>query len=270
MPSEETEMTTLAPDDETTPPSPGQSLLRPGNHRVRQSSGKEQQMRLRLLALTFIAFLALTSIAVILQQLYYKHFGGPADFRAGGPQANGTRLLLAQNFTRNPLRAHMLRHVNRTRGVTATEEDYDYYGSPPKDIILEVADRLVDQYGYWSSVVESYLASPDPTLERAENQVQTMREQTIVHLEQGDDKRCAGSQNGFVLFQEGLAGCVRYREPHQQLVLGELLSYHLSRLLGMRTVPPAVLSQVGKQFSGFIYEYFLIFLDPNLALCLIK
>jgi hypothetical protein len=37
---------------------------------------------------------------------------------------------------------------------------------------------------------------------------------------------------------------VLYREPHQQLVLGEVLSFYLAHLLGLRMVQPAVLSQV--------------------------
>jgi hypothetical protein len=258
MPPEEAEMTTLPPDDDPVPPpSPGQSLLRPGSHRHhggQLGSGKgQQQMRLRLIALTFVALLALTSIAVISQQLFHKYLGGLSDYHFfGRHQANGTGLLwpTSNSSTRSPLRARMLRHINRTRGAAASaEDDYDYYGSsPPEDIFVELADRLVDPDGCWSAVVENYLGRPDPLLERVEAQIQSLREQSIVHLEAGEEaKRCAGSQNGFVLFQEGLAGCVRYREPHQQLVLGEVLSYYLARLLGLRSVPPAVLSQVSKQ-----------------------
>ena len=36
----------------------------------------------------------------------------------------------------------------------------------------------------------------------------------------------------------------RYREPDQELVLGEVMSFYLARLLGITTVPAVILSQV--------------------------
>ena len=43
----------------------------------------------------------------------------------------------------------------------------------------------------------------------------------------------------------------RYREPDQELVLGEVMSFYLARLLGITTVPAVILSQVSRsQRSG--------------------
>ena len=48
----------------------------------------------------------------------------------------------------------------------------------------------------------------------------------------------------FLTFSDGVHGCARYREPDQQLVLGQVMSFYLARLLGLHNVPAVVLSQV--------------------------
>ena len=245
-------MSTLSPDDDAiAPPSPGQSLLQqPANHH--RQDGKDQRLRLRLIVLTSVAFLALTAIAAISQQLFNRHFGGPVSY-GSGRVANGSSLLLTQNTTRRPLRRTMLRHINRTKGVTAPPvdgENYDYDAPPPEDIVWELDDSLVDTKGYWSAVVENFLHRTDPLAKSVDGQVRALWEQSIVHLEPGSEQRCTSPENGFLVLQDGAAGCAHYREPHQQLVLGEVLSYHLARLLGMRNVLPAVLSQV----PSYLYD----------------
>lgn len=62
--------------------------------------------------------------------------------------------------------------------------------------------------------------------------------QQIVHLEPG----CGRVTNGLATFADGSKACVRYGIDADQ-VQGEILSYHLARMLGIYNLPPLVLSK---------------------------
>jgi hypothetical protein len=231
----------LLKDDSLSPPSsPSESHLSPG-HRHR----REHSLRLRLIVLISVAFLALTAVAAISQQLFLRHFAVQVLHDRLSNSSSGIASLLAVNVTRVALRGPMLRHVNRTRVLPAAlAERYIYdFDDVTYDVETEVAESLIDKDGGWSQVVEQYLDTrPYPAIDV---ELSSLRNNNIVHLEPGIEHHCGNQNDGFILFRDGRPGCVRYREPHQQLILGEIFSYYLSRLLGVRNVPAAALSQVG-------------------------
>jgi hypothetical protein len=232
----------LLKDDSLSPPSsPSESHLPPTSHRHR----REHNLRLRLIVLISVAFLALTAVAAISQQLFIRHFAVQVlHDKLNTNSSGGIASLLAENVTRVALRGTMLRHVNRTRVLPAAlAERYIYdYDDVTYDVETEVAESLIDKDGGWSQLVEQYLDTrPYPAIDA---ELGALRNNTIVHLEPGIQHHCGDQNDGFILFRDGRPGCVRYREPHQQLILGEIFSYYLARLLGVRNVPAAALSQV--------------------------
>ncbi|XP_075044444.1 four-jointed box protein 1 [Mixophyes fleayi] len=66
------------------------------------------------------------------------------------------------------------------------------------------------------------------------------RTASVVSLERG----CGRSTNRLVTLSDGSRACVRYGINPEQ-IQGEVMSFYLSRLLGLRAVPPCVLSKVG-------------------------
>ncbi|XP_048118572.1 four-jointed box protein 1 [Alosa alosa] len=62
--------------------------------------------------------------------------------------------------------------------------------------------------------------------------------QQIIHLESG----CGRVTNGLATFTDGSKACVRYGIDADQ-VQGEILAYHLARMLGIYNLPPTVLSK---------------------------
>ncbi|KAM3920548.1 four-jointed box protein 1 [Leptodactylus fuscus] len=66
------------------------------------------------------------------------------------------------------------------------------------------------------------------------------RTASVVSMEKG----CGRSTNRLVTLSDGSRACVRYGINPEQ-IQGEVLSFYLSRLLGLHTVPPCVLSKVG-------------------------
>jgi len=263
---EAAEMTKLSPDDDPpssivakddlllqpdplSPPSPSQSLLRHGRQKH-----QGHHLRLRLIFLISVAFLALTAMAAISQQLFLRHFADQVHPHRHRLNVTDGGSLLAQNLTRGPLHGTMLRHVNRTQvpATSAEQNIYDY--DDVEEVVVEVAESLVEVDGCWSQLVENHLhwnmagmrdLPPYPGLEDSTvRELRALRNATIVHLEPGSKQHCGSENNAFLLFQDGGPGCALYREPHQQLILGEILSYYLSRLLGMGNVPAAALSQV--------------------------
>ncbi|XP_063802364.1 four-jointed box protein 1 [Pseudophryne corroboree] len=69
---------------------------------------------------------------------------------------------------------------------------------------------------------------------------QCARAASVVTLERG----CGRSTNRLATLSDGSRACVRYGINPEQ-IQGEALSFYLSRLLGLRAVPPCVLSKVG-------------------------
>ena len=96
---------------------------------------------------------------------------------------------------------------------------------------------------YWSNEV---INNVDPGLDddTIEAELRSLRSRKVKSLEEPTWLKCGREQNRFVTFKDGVHACARYREPHNQLVLGEVMSFYLARLLGIHNVPAVILSQV--------------------------
>lgn len=95
-------------------------------------------------------------------------------------------------------------------------------------------DTVVDGI-YWSDAAET-LASPGLPPDAASNWRHTVDALRIVHLEEG----CGRMQNRRLTLDDGTAACARYRLNTDQMQ-GDVYSYYLARILGVRNVPPVVL-----------------------------
>ncbi|KAM4617158.1 four-jointed box protein 1 [Discoglossus pictus] len=96
----------------------------------------------------------------------------------------------------------------------------------------------------WSQVIEQALPWGF-TEENALSWQESARSANIVSLERG----CGRSTNRVATLSDGSRVCVRYGINPEQ-IQGEALSYYLSRLLGVRGVPPCILSKVGSSQWG--------------------
>ncbi|XP_046558586.1 LOW QUALITY PROTEIN: four-jointed box protein 1-like [Haliotis rubra] len=96
---------------------------------------------------------------------------------------------------------------------------------------------------YWSPQVEQLIPKGMSNYSRI-GWVRRMRVTHIKSLQQPSWDRCGRPKNGYVVMEDGTAMCARYRHPHDTLVLGEVLSFYLSMLLGMDNVPAVLLSQI--------------------------
>ncbi|CAH2325789.1 four-jointed box 1 [Pelobates cultripes] len=90
---------------------------------------------------------------------------------------------------------------------------------------------------FWSSAVELPRGFPEENVLHWQNGARTAR---IMSLERG----CGRSTNRLATLSDGSWVCVRYGINSEQ-IKGEVLSFYLSRLLGLGGVPPCVLSRVG-------------------------
>ncbi|KAM9755000.1 four-jointed box protein 1 [Menidia menidia] len=96
----------------------------------------------------------------------------------------------------------------------------------------------VDDGIFWSKWLEDLLPAGF-TEEYAEDWRQKARTSRVVKLEPG----CGRISNQLATFADGTKACVRYGINADQ-VQGETLTYYLARLLGIRNLPPLVLSQL--------------------------
>jgi len=244
---------------------------------VNQKFQPSQVFGWKLVLLLTIAGAALVSIVAISQQLFLRHFteghiGGnsPVEFELNfnddswisdsGMQDGPT---YSEEALNNMDKNYSLDIVNLSEeegeGIVLNSGAYyqpvrEY--SPPKDfdkhpvkfhspltLEIETGTKIVEDGMYWSKEVE---ASIDPGLgdNIIEAELTSLRSRKVSSLEKPTWLKCGRDQNRFVTFKDGVHACARYREPHNQLVLGELMSFYLARLLGIHNVPAVILSQV--------------------------
>ena len=103
--------------------------------------------------------------------------------------------------------------------------------------------QLVEDGIYWSETVEENI-SPGLSDDLVQDEILALRSRTVQSLETPTWLKCGRDKNRFVTFSDGVHACARYREPDQQLVLGEVMSFYLARTLGFTNVPAVILSQV--------------------------
>ncbi|ESP00935.1 hypothetical protein LOTGIDRAFT_238416 [Lottia gigantea] len=75
---------------------------------------------------------------------------------------------------------------------------------------------------------------------------ENVRHQPVKDLKLPTWNKCGRDKNRYVVLKDGTALCARYRHPLNKLVLGEVLSFYLSKLLKMDNVPAVVLSQLNQ------------------------
>ncbi|XP_069769502.1 four-jointed box protein 1 [Narcine bancroftii] len=99
-------------------------------------------------------------------------------------------------------------------------------------------DDLVEQGVFWSERADRSPSAgfPEGHVKRWQQRARSSR---LVNLERG----CGRLSNRLATFSDGSRACVRYGINPDQ-VLGETLSFYLSRLLGIRNVPALALSRV--------------------------
>ncbi|CAH1164796.1 unnamed protein product [Phaedon cochleariae] len=95
---------------------------------------------------------------------------------------------------------------------------------------------LVEDGIYWGSKVEKAL--PEGYL-RDDTWGAYVQKAVAVKMESG----CGRMQNRLVTFQDGLKGCVRYRQNTDQ-IQGELFSFYLAKILNLPNLAPSTISVV--------------------------
>ncbi|KAG8430329.1 hypothetical protein GDO86_017971 [Hymenochirus boettgeri] len=119
-------------------------------------------------------------------------------------------------------------------------------GTPPRNQLTSTnetrgagTDWPLEMGIFWPQTLERELPMVF-TKESAERWQESARLASVVSLERG----CGRSTNRKARLSDGSWVCVRFGINPEQ-IQGELQSYYLSRLLGIRGVPPCVLSRVG-------------------------
>ncbi|XP_072034972.1 uncharacterized protein [Amphiura filiformis] len=76
-----------------------------------------------------------------------------------------------------------------------------------------------------------------------------VRQQPITVMETGTDTKCGRAPNQYLQLVDGTRLCARYRDSYGMEIEGELLSFYLSRLLDIRSVPPLLLATIDSHSS---------------------
>ncbi|XP_037772848.1 extracellular serine/threonine protein kinase four-jointed-like [Penaeus monodon] len=100
-----------------------------------------------------------------------------------------------------------------------------------------VEDGVVFSAAAEDLLKESHLS--DTTVGEVQAQ---LRSHKVVKLEEPNWEKCGRPKNQWVELSTGGAACARYRYPDDYLLVGEVLSFYLSRVLGVGHVPPVVLA----------------------------
>lgn len=101
--------------------------------------------------------------------------------------------------------------------------------------------NLVENGIYWSAYVEAMLPK-GLSYNNITKLIRAIRGTPVVSLEAPKWNRCGRAKNAFATLQDKSHVCARYRHPHSSFVFGEVLSFYLSRLVGIDNVPVVVLA----------------------------
>ncbi|XP_013407271.1 uncharacterized protein LOC106171460 [Lingula anatina] len=107
--------------------------------------------------------------------------------------------------------------------------------------------QIVEDRIYWSTTVESMV--PKGNTKTDIMKYLDVRKSEVLQVSTPSWNKCGRLPNQHVVFSNGMSACARYRDPHNKLVLGEVLSYYLAGLLGLDNVPIVVLSEVDSTVS---------------------
>ncbi|KAK3103387.1 hypothetical protein FSP39_018881 [Pinctada imbricata] len=96
-------------------------------------------------------------------------------------------------------------------------------------------------------IVHSLFILSGLSMSQAIQYLRVIQGQVVQYLLPPTWTRCGRPKNAYIVMPDGKSMCVRYRDPHIKLVLGEVLSFYLSRFLGMDNVPVAALSRASPE-----------------------
>ena len=124
-----------------------------------------------------------------------------------------------------------------------TEEENVISFVKPKTVYFRASEDDVTsgeavQGIFWSQAVENYLPAGFDDKDAKEWSDFSLKS-NVIRIEEG----CGRMQNRLVTFESNRKSCARYRQNFDQ-IQGEIFSFYLSRLLGIRNVPPSSLGLV--------------------------
>ncbi|XP_061166823.1 four-jointed box protein 1-like [Saccostrea echinata] len=155
-------------------------------------------------------------------QLKKQRIFEPHDFQ------NMSKLI----FAKPPLRFQEVPIINGKQmvGVIAESDRRKFSGK------LAVSERI-----FWSAFVEKMVPKGFSD-EEVFNYTINIQSQSVDKVELASWNKCGRPKNAYITLKNKNIVCARYRDSHVRFILGEVLSFYLSRLLGMDNVPAVVLS----------------------------
>ncbi|XP_074660090.1 four-jointed box protein 1-like [Tubulanus polymorphus] len=103
---------------------------------------------------------------------------------------------------------------------------------------------LVEEKIFWTKELEDSIPSGYTDTNEIQLVTNKMRRNSVYKILPALWNRCGGPNNKYLVLHGRIEVCARNRSPHDKLIAGELLSFHLSQLLGLNNVPAVVLSYV--------------------------
>lgn len=113
----------------------------------------------------------------------------------------------------------------------------------PGDIRSSTGLPIIVDFLFWSDAVED-LVPKGVTAEDVVGLQEKIRVGRVSQIQKAQWNRCGRPKNQYIVFKDNSTFCARYRHPHDKLIHGEILSFYLSRMLGLDSVPVVMLSQV--------------------------
>jgi four-jointed box protein 1 len=114
--------------------------------------------------------------------------------------------------------------------------------------VIRVAEKtvIVEDKIFWSKHLENLL--PDGLTDYALNEFRRkVMNSRVKSVHAAKWNLCGRPKNQFITLDDNSTACARYRHPQDNLVYGEILSFYLSRLLGLDNVPAVSLSRLDSQ-----------------------
>ncbi|XP_076115188.1 four-jointed box protein 1-like [Mytilus galloprovincialis] len=102
-------------------------------------------------------------------------------------------------------------------------------------------EHIVTDGIYWSDLAEK-IVPKGMDQDEAFQFVHKSQHASVKSIHPPSWNKCGRPKNAYVVLDNGSSFCARYRDPHNKLVLGEVMSFYLSRLLGMDNIPAVVLA----------------------------
>lgn len=114
---------------------------------------------------------------------------------------------------------------------------------PEFKIVNDFKMEIIENGVVFSRAVEALLEETELTDAKVGQIQDQLRTSQVKVLQEPTWERCGRPKNQWLEMVSGEAACARYRYPDDYLLVGEVLSFYLSRLLSVGHVPPTVLSQ---------------------------